>query len=138
MKKTRIAFAILLLTFFFGESCTHKKVDTCVAGTSGNFTLNVFLQHESHQVINLKGYRDTVYIKYNTLESPGITPSDYDTAFIGTYPADSVSIPNLSCGNYFLFEVGFESAHSKRITGGIAFTVSANDVASNVTIEGAE
>ena len=138
MKKSSIAHAIILGFIFSATSCTHDKLDNCVAGTSGNLTLNVFLQHGEHQVVNIKKYCDTVFIKYNVNESPGISPADYDTFFVGYYPGDSVCIPNLSCGNYFLFDVGFESFHSKRITGGTPFNTKENDGTFNVTIQGTE
>ncbi len=138
MKKISSAHAIILFIIFCATACTHDKLDNCGAGTSGNLTLNVFLQHGVHQVVNIKKYCDTVFIKYNVNESPGVNPSDYDTFFVGVYPGDSVCIPNLSCGHYFLFDVGFESNHSKRITGEMPFNTTQNSGTFNVTIQGTE
>lgn len=134
----------MLGIILFGASCTFKKgeipivPDNCKAGHTGNVSVYVFMKHEEHQIGNLKNYRDTVYIKYNAVTSPGTEPTDYDSTFIGDYPSDFVLIPNLSCGNYFIYEVGFNNIHSERATGEMVLKVEHNDGVMNVTIEGSE
>ena len=115
-------------------SCKKEGLEKCIAGSGGYLTLKVFLQHGEHAVVNLKTYRDTVYIKYNTREFPGSNPSAYDASFFGDWPGDSVVIPNLRCGDYYLYAVGFESIHSYRVTGGIPFSTGDKNGEIRVTI----
>jgi hypothetical protein len=130
-KVFHVVFSSLAIVFLL-SSC--KKEDKCTGGSGGNLTLKVFMQHIDHAVVNLKNYRDTVYIKYNTKEYPGSDISKYDATIIGEWPGDFVSIPNLQCGDYFIYGVGFESVHSYRVTGGIPFSTELKDGELSVTI----
>ncbi len=115
-------------------SCKKEGLEKCIAGSGGYMTLKVFLQHHEHAVVNLKNYRDTIYIKFNSQEYPGSNPSAYDLVAIGEWPGDFVSIPNLKCGDYYLYSVGFESVHSVRVTGGIPFSTEQKNGEISVTI----
>jgi hypothetical protein len=108
--------------------------EECNAGLTGKFKLIVRLKHENHWVVNLKNYRDTLYVKFNSSEMPGMDPTDYDAVFIGDYPGDSVVIRNLSCGKYYLFATGLESFHQVRVFGGIPFEVKKNTGERNIVI----
>ena len=121
------------ITFIF-FSCKKESIEKCIAGTGGYVTLKIFLQHNEHAVVNLKNYRDTIYVKYNSREFPGSNPSLYDEIHIGDWPGDSVVIPNLRCGDYYIFGVGFESIHSYRVSGGIPFSTGQKNGEIRVTI----
>ena len=82
----------------------------------------------------MKNYRDTVYIKYNAQEYPGSNPSAYDATFIGDWPGDYVRVPNLKCGNYFIYAAGYESGHAYRVAGGIPFSTDQKDGEKSITI----
>jgi hypothetical protein len=105
------------LLFF---SC-KKDEESCVAGSTGDLTLVIRLQHHEHTITNLKFYRDTIYIKFNSLEFQGMHPANYDAIYIGEFPGDSVIIPNLNCGKYYIFATGMEHIHQERVYGGIPF-----------------
>ena len=110
------------------------EVKSCVAGLTGDFKLVIRLRHENHMLVNLKNYRDTVYVKFNTSEFPGLDPQAYDAVYIGEYPGDSVVIENLSCGNYYLFATGLESIHQVRVYGGIPYEVKKSTGTRNIVI----
>ena len=117
---------IILLFFLFLVAMSCKKEDEkCIGGSGGKVTLKVLLQHHNHTLTNLKNYRDTVYVKYNVQEYPGSKPSDYDASYFGEYGQDYVLIPNLRCGNYYIFAVGLEPQHFMRVSGGIPCTIEA-------------
>src|SRR6185436_17279293 len=61
-----IALVILLLIIV---SC--KKETPCIAGTGGNLSFTIYLQHNGQYIPNQEDYPDTVFVKYNTLEKPG-------------------------------------------------------------------
>ena len=141
MKKQSKFFTILTCIILVTSSCKKKQEDvqeiaqnTCVGGAGGNLTLIIRLQHHEHTLINLKNYRDTIYVKYNVQEFPGSEPSNYDATFIGDYPGDSVPLTNLKCGNYYLYAVGMESTHYDRVTGGIPYSTTTNEGSEYVTI----
>ncbi len=138
MKMQLPVLFVLVFYLLINSSCTSKKGGICDASPKGDVILNVFMKHEQHSVGNLKTYRDTVYVKYNTTISPGTHPSDYDAAFIGEWPGDSVYIPNLSCGNYFIYDVGFDNIHSHHATGGMLLVVKDNAGVLNITVPAIE
>ncbi len=81
-------------------ACEHDKDEACIAGLTGDLKLIIRLQHEVHTLVNLKNYRDTIYVKFNSNEFPGLDSLAYDAVYIGDYPGDSVVISNLDCGKY--------------------------------------
>ena len=124
---------IIILIALFVSSC-KKKEESCIGGANGNVSVKVYLQHTTHDVVNLKNYRDTVYIKYNVKEFPGYDLTKYDANFIGDWPGDFVNIPNLKCGDYFLYGVGWENIHGYRVAGGIPLTIEINEGTVSTTI----
>ncbi len=124
---------IFALSILLSVAC-KKTADKCVGGSGGNVTLKVYLQHAEHGVVNLKNYRDTVYIKYNVKEFPGTDLSVYDAVIIGEWPGDYVSVLNLKCGDYFLYGTGYESVHGYRVAGGIPFTTDRKEGEVSLTI----
>lgn len=127
-----IAFALLL-----SSSCKkqdEEAVAECLAGTPGNLTIKVTLRHHEHTLLNLKNYRDTIYVKYNVQDFPGADISLYDTIYIGEFPEDHVRLTNLKCGKYYLFAVGMESTHYDRVSGGIPFSTEQKEGEVSVTI----
>ena len=113
--------------------CEHDH-GTCGANEPGNLTLIIKLQHHEHQIVNLKHYRDTVYVKCNSLNFPGKDPLLYNGIYIGDYPSESVRIPNLNCGDYFIYATGFESIHSQRVSGGVPFSTTQKSGEVTITI----
>ena len=122
----------MLATILFSASC--KKQDQCVAHAGGNLNLKVFFLHRSSYLVSLKNYRDTVYVKFNVQDFPGIEPSDYDETFFGEVDSDYVLIPNVSCGNYFIYGVAMDPYHFSRVTGGIPWSTDQAEGETSVTI----
>lgn len=105
-----------------------------MCGTGGNLTIKIYLQHGEHGVANLKNYRDTVFLKYNTQEYPGSGPSLYDQTIIGDWPGDCVTVNGLHCGDYFIYAAGYESVHGYRVAGGIPFSTKQTEGETSVTV----
>ncbi len=129
--KSFYASGVLLLSVLL---CSCKKEDKCTGGSGGNLTLKISLVHQTHAIINLKNFRDTIYIKYNAKEFPGTDPALYDAVVIGDWPADDVLIPGLHCGDYFIYGVGYESVHGYRVSGGIPFSTDQKEGEKSLTI----
>src|SRR5258708_3412771 len=101
MKSSILKFSLILFSLvtviLFYASCKKK----CSAGTGGSLTVVAKMQHHDHYIANLPNYRDTIYVKFNTQNSPGASLSSYDTKFIGQAGEDHVSMANLKCGDYY-------------------------------------
>ncbi|HEY6159826.1 MAG TPA: hypothetical protein VI112_01345 [Bacteroidia bacterium] len=111
MKKLSIlALAIGLLPGF--SSC-------CKEGLNGNATVVVFPKKNGVPIVNHSAYPDTVYVKFNAKDLPGLRPSDYDTYFVGEAGEDHVHCEKLKCGDYYIFAAGLDTTTSTRVTGGM-------------------
>lgn len=111
-----IVFAILASSF---TGCKDKN--NCKAGIGGNVTLVAKPQHHGLAIYNQKNYPDTAFVKFDTQDSPGINPSDYDAVFVGDSGEDHVHIEGLKCGDYYIMMAGFDTTINQRVTGGIPY-----------------
>lgn len=91
----------------------------CKEGVNGDATVVVFARHHGNIIKNHVGYPDTVYVKFNTKDLPGLSPSDYDYSFAGEEGEDHIHCEKLKCGDYFFFVTGFDSTINTRVTGGM-------------------
>ena len=84
------------------------------------------LYHHDKLIANDPAHLDTVYVKFNTRESPGANLSNYDATFVGKAGEDHVNVTGLKCGDYYFFGAGWDTVSSPgnkfRVTGGIAFS----------------
>ena len=121
MKTKTIIRAILIPVFTISfYSCAKEDL-------GGDATLVVFLQHHGHTIINHVNYPDTVFVKFNTKESPGTAAGKYDTYFVGEAGEDHVHCENLKWGNYFIYGAGIDSSGPYRVNGGIAVKIKRSD-----------
>lgn len=120
MNSLKIYFAVLFLSVIFSFSACKKKC--AEAGTGGNVTLVAFPQHHGMAVVSGALYPDTVYLKFNSKDSPGTNLSSYDTYFVGEAGEEHVHLEGLKCGDYYIYAVGYDSAISKRVMGGIPYS----------------
>jgi hypothetical protein len=96
-------------------------------GTGGNATLVVFPQHNGNAIKNHAGYPDTVFLKFNVKELPGLHAGDYDTYFTGNKGEDHVNCTGLKAGQYYLFAVGYDSTILSKVAGGMSYKLKYKD-----------
>lgn len=116
-------FTIFLSFSLMASSC--KKKDNCEAGTGGNLTVVTYLKHHGSIIANQPGHPDTVWVKFNTQNSPGPGTSGYDKFFIGEDGEDHVHISGLQCGDYYFYGAGQDTtldSLQNRVVGGIPFS----------------
>jgi len=125
-----ILFAVVI---FLAPFAACKKEKKCEAGTGGGLTLVAFAEHHGVKIFNLdstqqfpNGYPDTVYVKFNTQDSPGLSPSNYDTYFVGEGGEDHIHLEGLKCGDYYFYAVGWDPSINERVFGGTKFSTSQN------------
>ncbi len=122
----------LFFLFLFSTiacSITCKKESPapppCIAGTGGFVQVVVFANHGSTPMYNYLSHPDTVFIKFNTLTSPGTSPSNYDTYFVSDFSMrNHIHCTGLKCGDYYFYRTAFDSIHNTRYYGGFALIVS--------------
>jgi hypothetical protein len=102
-------------------SCDKK--DECQGGSGGNLTLVLFPQHHGKAIASQANYRDTIYIKYNTLNAPAAGTA-YDLVVVGEEGENHVHVPGLKCGNYYAYAVGFDTSISQRVKGAVPIVTS--------------
>jgi hypothetical protein len=107
---------------------------TCTAGLGGGLTIVAFPKHHTKTIFNQTDYPDTVFVKFNTQDSPGPDLSSYDTFFVGEAGEDHVHLPNLKCGKYYLLATGFDTSIHQRVIGGIPFNTDLDSTEVDVNI----
>ncbi len=121
MKKNLILVAMILAA----TSCKTKK-EECTGGDGGAVTVNLFPKHHSKTIYNQPGYKDTVYILYDTQEAPPLTsnliPTRYDKMLVGSGNEDHVHVSGLKCGDYYFYMTGIDTTGPYRVTGGVPFS----------------
>lgn len=98
----------LFLTFF---SCQK-------AGLEGENTLVLKPQHHG---LTIKGA--LAYIKFNESELPDTTASAFDLVVRGETTEDHIHIENLKKGKYYVYCVGYDSAISQQVRGGVPVVI---------------
>lgn len=117
--KRIVPLFILLLTII---SC--KK-----PGLGGGNIIVAFPQHHGKPI-----FGDTLYIKFDAVELPGIDPGAYDMRVIGNSAEDHCHINGLKPGNYYLFAIGWDPSISQRVKGGLALTLTKKEGETEVYI----
>lgn len=87
-------------------------------GIGGNSTISVSVKHHEALIPHAK-----VYIKYGAKEFPGATLTNYDDSL----ETDAVAhghFDDLVKGEYYLYGVGYDSAISEVVSGGISVKLS--------------
>ncbi|MBK8847389.1 MAG: hypothetical protein IPO27_12925 [Bacteroidetes bacterium] len=126
-----IITAIVLTTII--SSC-KKDEDKCTASKGGSLTIVAFPQHHSKPIFNKTNYLDTIYVKFNSKESPGLSPANYDTYFVGEAGEDHVHMEGLKCGDYFFLGAGFDTTINARVVGGIPYSTDQKEGEININI----
>ena len=117
--KRIVPLFILLLTII---SC--KK-----PGLGGGNIVVAFPLHHGKPI-----YGDTLFIKFNATELPGVNVNDYDMRVVGDSAEEHCHINGLKSGKYYLFAVGWDPSISQRVKGGLAITLTKREGETEVYI----
>ena len=91
------------------------------AGLGGDATIVAFPKHHGKAI-----YGATVFVKFNTKDSPG-ADGNYDATFTGETNEDHVHLEELKQGDYYFYAVGFDSTIKQTVYGGQSFTIKRKD-----------
>ena len=105
-------FKILAAVFAITIIASCKK-----EGTGGKATITGLAKHHAKPIPNA-----VVYIKYGVKESPGTDPANYDASVTSDGNA-KYEFKELNKGDYYLFGIGYDSAISNTVTGGVPVSV---------------
>ena len=122
MKKIIACVGALLVVSMLSSLSSCSKKNDCNAGTGGSLTIVAFPQHHGRSIYSRENYRDTIFVKFNASDFPGVNPSSYDTKFIGDSGTNFVTLNGLQCGNYYFYGVGWDTTGPYRVTGGIPYS----------------
>ncbi len=114
MKKIKL-IALVLLAMLAIQSC--KK-----PGLGGDATVVAFPKHHGKAI-----YGATVFVKFDTQDSPGSSTSSYDATFEGKADEDNVKISGLKQGKYYLYAIGYDSSISAPVYGGQSINIKRKD-----------
>lgn len=109
MKTTITIIAIVLIIFSFA-SCKKE-------GTGGKASITGYAKHHAKAIPDA-----VIYIKYGAIESAGTSPGNYD-ANTTADGAGKYEFKDLNKGDYYLFGIGYDSAISNTVSGGIPIKV---------------
>ncbi len=114
MKSFKI-FSFALLALLFSLSGCKEE------GIGGNAEVAFTVEHHEDMIPYA-----TVYIKYGAKEFPGATTSVYDDSVL-TDATSHGHFHELVKGDYYLYGVGYDSAVSEIVKGGIGISLDAKD-----------
>jgi len=101
----------------------------CKGGSGGDASITAFPFHHTKPIPGV-----TVYVKYDATEFPGASPSSYDINFKAGATDLSVKCTGLTCGNYYLYGVGYDSSISQIVSGGMNVKISYSDRKNNANV----
>lgn len=105
---TSLFFLLIIATSF---SCNEEKKEEEDILPTGQISGQV--KHHTDPVPNT-----IVYIKYGTIDLPGINPSDYDDQVTATGPDAYFEFMELKKGPYYIFGIGMDDDCSCEVIGG--------------------
>jgi len=99
-------------------------------GIGGDATIAAMPAHHGKMI---KGA--TVFVKFKATELPNNPESNYDLKVVSDAKEDHVNIEGLLPGNYFLYAVGFDSAISLPVMGGIGVTIKNSEKKKEIDVD---
>ena len=143
--------AFLLLFLFTNYSCKEKgctdklsisydedaeKDDgSCeYGGLGGSVTIVASPEHHGTPIVSSSTYPDTAMVKFNAIEFPGFSPSNYDLILVGDPGEDHIHIGGLKKGKYYIFMTGFDTTINERVLGGIPYELYSSSGTVDLTI----
>src|SRR5436190_2021171 len=73
------------------------------AGTGGNTTIVALPRHHGNAIVGQANYVDSAYVKFNSQDSPGSNPANYDLVVAGEAGEDHVHITGMKPGKYYIY-----------------------------------
>ncbi len=110
------AFKVLPMILMVVLMASCKK-----EGIGGDATIEGHVMHHSVHIPNA-----TVYIKYGEKEFPGSSTGAYDASTTASSGDGHFEFEELVAGDYYLYAVGYDSAISEAVFGGIPVTIKKN------------
>lgn len=92
-------------------------------GLGGGSEIEATVRHHNDIIPNA-----TIYIKYGAKEFPGTDPGKYDESKVtGDIDHPHTHFSELHKGDYYLYAVGYDSAISMPVTGGVHVSLGKHD-----------
>lgn len=106
-------FSLLLLAATCFTACKEK----CKGSDGGTLTIVAFPKHHGADTKPL-----WAYVKFDSQEFPGADSNSYDLVIKGDSTENHIELPNLTCGDYFIYEIAYDPAIQAIVTGGIPYS----------------
>ena len=126
MKNLFLSIAIIITVSLTVSSCKKK---TCTGGAGGSTTIVAFPKHHGADTKPL-----WAFVKFNTKDSPGTNPANYDLQIAGDTTENHIELENLKCGDYYIYMMAIDPAISDTVVGGIPFSTEAESGEVNATV----
>lgn len=101
-----------LMIIGLGSGCTKE-------GFGGDANLVGTVLHHEEPIPNA-----VVYVKFDAQELPGTEPTDFDASVEADH-AGKYNFYELNKGDYYLYAIGYDSAISEVVVGGVYTTITA-------------
>jgi len=115
-----------ILSINYDENAEKDDGSCEYGGLGGSATIVALPQHHGTPIISSAAYPDTAMVKFNAIEFPGTSPSNYDLVLVGDSGEDHIHIEGLKKGKYYIFMTGFDSSANERVLGGIPYTLTSS------------
>lgn len=122
----KIVLGIVILALFFSTQSCKKK---CVGGNGGSTTIVAFPKHHGADTKPL-----WAFVKFDTKDSPGTNPANYDLQIAGDTTENHIEIENVNCGDYYIYMMAIDPAISDTVVGGVPFSTEQTSGEVNATV----
>ncbi len=126
MKNLFLTIAVIIMVSLSVSSCKKTK---CTGGAGGSTTIVAFPKHHGADTKPL-----WAFVKFNTKDSPGTNPANYDLQIAGDTTENHIEIENVKCGDYYIYMMAIDPAISDTVVGGIPFSTETESGEVNATV----
>ncbi len=125
MKNLFLSVVILTCILSFVSSCKKE----CKGGSGGSLTIVAFPKHHGADTKPL-----WAFVKFDTQEFPGASPSNYDLQIAGDTTENHIEIENVKCGSYYIYQIAIDPAINDTVVGGVPFSTEETSGEVNVNV----